>query len=399
MADGVLSAFERTSIPTRAPSPWRLSASGPTPESAHMRSRSRTCRTIHSGGSSRYNHCALNLMQRSCTIDPTMSSRRTPPIFHDTPDVTVVVVNYNTAHLLRPMFEALSDGQGALKLHVIVVDNASRDDSVRILRTEYPDVELIENSSNVGFGRANNQAIPLLRGRYLLLLNTDAFVSPDTLDKTVNFMDGHARCGVLGVKLVGPDGRLQPSCRYFPTPWNIFLVATNLKRLFPNTRLVDNMAWDHGSVRECDWVPGCYYLVRREVVERVGLFDPRYFLYYEEVDHCRAVRQAGWNVTFYPHTHVTHIGGESAQSIGPVSRHGRQISALHIESELLYFRKHFGIIGALGASFLAVLADAINACKGLAKGRDTSRAAEAARHAWTVLKLLIDTRLASQPTR
>ena len=327
-----------------------------------------------------------------------MPSRCIPPRFDETPDVTVVVVSYNTAHLLRQMFAALADGRGALKLQIIVVDNASRDDSVSILRTEYPEVEVIENSSNVGFGRANNQAVARLRGRYLLLLNTDAFVAPDTLDKTVDFMDTHARCGVLGVKLVGPDGRLQPSCRYFPTPWNIFLAATDLKRLFPSARLVDDMAWDHGSVRECDWVPGCYYLVRREVVERVGLFDPRYFIYYEEVDHCRAVRQAGWSVTFYPHTHVTHIGGQSAQSVGPISRHGRQISALQIESELLYFRKHFGIFGALAAVSLAVLADAINACKGLAKGRDTSRAADAARHAWTVLKLLIATRLASRPT-
>jgi N-acetylglucosaminyl-diphospho-decaprenol L-rhamnosyltransferase len=103
------------------------------------------------------------------------------------------------------------------------------------------------------------------------------------------FMEVNPCCGVLGVKLVGRDGALQPSCRYFPTPWNVFLAKTGLQRLFPGTRLVDDMTWDHASVRECDWVPGCYYLIRREVIERVGLFDPRYFLYYEEVDHCRRV--------------------------------------------------------------------------------------------------------------
>ena len=117
---------------------------------------------------------------------------------------------------------------------------------------------MIANSVNVGFGRANNQALPHVRGRYVLLLNTDAFVSADTLPKTVSFMDAHPRCGVLGVKLVGEDGSLQPSCRYFPTPWNVFLASTGLQRFFPRTRLVDDMSWDHASVRECDWVPGCY---------------------------------------------------------------------------------------------------------------------------------------------
>ena len=115
-------------------------------------------------------------------------------------DLTVVVVNYNTAHLLYRMFAALEAAKGALTLQVIVVDNASRDGSVEILRAQFPSVELIENSINVGFGRANNQALPLVRGRYLLLLNTDAFVSPDTLQKTVEFMDSHPRCGVLGVE-------------------------------------------------------------------------------------------------------------------------------------------------------------------------------------------------------
>jgi N-acetylglucosaminyl-diphospho-decaprenol L-rhamnosyltransferase len=314
-------------------------------------------------------------------------------------DVSVVVVNYNTAHLLDEMFAALEAARGALSLQMIVVDNASRDGSADVVRTKFPNVELIQNLANVGFGRANNQALARVRGRYVLLLNTDAFVAPDTLCKTVDFMDAHPRCGVLGVKLVGRDGALQPSCRYFPTPWNVFLAATGFHRFFPGTPLVDDMSWDHASVRECDWVPACYYLVRREVVERVGLFDPRYFLYYEEVDHCWAVRQAGWSVIYYPFTEVVHIGGKSAESEGPVTSAGRQISALQIESELLYFRKHHGMTGVLAAVFLAALGDLIVACKGLAWRFDTPGAAAAARHTRTVLRLLGDTRLASRATR
>src|SRR5262245_50528304 len=321
----------------------------------------------------------------------------------DDTDVSVVVVNYNTAHLLDRMFAALDQARGTLRFQVIVVDNASRDDSVHILRTRHPSVELIENPTNVGFGRANNQALPRARGRYLLLLNTDAFVAPDTLTKTVAFMDAHPGCGVLGVKLVGHDGMLQPSCRYFPTPWNVFAASNTVgiwmwRRFFPGTRLVDDMSWDHASVRECDWVPGSYYLVRREVIDRIGLFDPRYFLYFEEVDHCRRVRQAGWSVVYYPHTQVLHVGGESAESEGPLTV-GRQISALQIESGLLYFRKHHGVIGVLAAVLLALLADAVSASNSLLRRRDIASMAMAAKHARTELRLLIATRLASRPTR
>src|SRR6185295_15001358 len=115
------------------------------------------------------------------------------------------------------------------------------------------------------------------------------------------------------------------------------------------------MSWDHASVRLCDWVPGCFYLVRRELIERIGLFDPRYFLYCEEVDHCRAVRKAGWDVVYFPFTQVTHLGGESALSEGALNPTSRQIVPLQIESELLYFRKHHGLSGVLVAVLLVGL--------------------------------------------
>lgn len=317
----------------------------------------------------------------------------------DQPDVTVVLVNYNGAHLLDRLFGALSAAERGLKCQTVIVDNASRDNSVEVLRAKYPRAQLIENKVNVGFGRANNQALPHAHGRYVLLLNTDAFVAPDTLRKTVEFMDAHPRCGVLGVKLVGSDGSLQPSCRFFPTPWNIFLASTGLKRFFPRARLVDDMSWDHNSVRECDWVPGCYYLVRREVIDRVGLFDPRYFLYYEEIDHCRAVRRDGWSVVYYPFTQVVHIGGESASSEGPLVPKSRQISGLRAESELLYFRKQYGSLGLLASVALTFIADLFIACKSLVLHLKPDRAAAAVTHTWTVFNVLLATRLASRATR
>ncbi len=315
------------------------------------------------------------------------------------PEVSVVVINYNTGYLLNRMFAALDAATTSLKIEIIVVDNASTDNSVEILENGYPSVKLIKNSTNVGFGRANNQCIPYIRGRYALLLNTDAFVASETLEKTVTFMSNHPQCGVLGVKLIGGDGTLQPSCRYFPTPWNVFLARSGLARFFPDHRLVDDMTWDHGSIRQCDWVPGCYYLVRSAVIRQVGLFDPRFFLYYEEVDHCRKVRAAGWQVIYYPFTEVVHIGGESAKTDDAITSIGRQISTLQIESELLYFRKYYGVTGLAAGVVLSISADVLSVLKSLLRSFDMRGATAGFHHILAVLKVLGATALAAHPTR
>jgi len=311
-------------------------------------------------------------------------------------DLSIIVVNYNTAHLLDEMFAAVEAATGALSVQTIVVDNASRDGSAALLSERYPDVELIANTENVGFGRANNQALARARGRYLLLLNTDAFVAAGGIERTVRYLDAHPEVHVLGVRLVGRDGTLQPSCRYFPTPWNEFLVRTGLERVFRGTRLVDDMRWDHASVRECDWVPGCYLLLRKAVVDRIGLFDPRYFLYYEEVDHCRADKAIGGKVVYYPDTTVVHIGGESAKSDSALTASGRQISALQVESGLLYHRKHHGLAGLWLAVFLAAAGDALLLAKSLLRGRG---AGVGFRHFATTWSLLRRTAWATRPTR
>lgn len=313
--------------------------------------------------------------------------------------VDVMVVNFNTAGLLQPMFDALRTAGSEALARYLVVDNASVDDSLARMATVCPEALLLRNTSNVGFGRANNQLIDHLRGRYALLLNTDAFVAPDSLAKTLDYMDANPQCGVLGVRLEGRDGELQPSCRYFPTPLNVFVARAGLRRLFPGLKMVDDMAWDHASVRECDWLPGCFYLVRREVLEHVGLFDPRYFLYYEEVDHCKRVKAAGWKVMFYPHTTVVHIGGESSKSVTELEAASRQISAYQIESELLYFRKHHGLAGLALHMLLVCLGDALLALKALLKRRGWKAMHACWRHTRTTWTLLFDTRLASQPTR
>ncbi len=301
--------------------------------------------------------------------------------------------------MTRTALSHLFNSSHHLKTEVFIIDNASRDGSAEVLRQEYSHISLIANQENVGFGRANNQALPFVSGKYVLLLNTDAFVSPDTLDKTVAYMDAHTKCGILGVKLVGRDGALQPSARYFPTPWNLFLQHTGLNRLFRNTRLVDDMYWDHASVRLCDWVPGCYYLIRREVVDTVGLFDPRYFLYYEEIDHCFAAKKAGLEVHYFPDTSVVHIGGESAKSEGEITKSGRQLVSLQIESELLYFRKNHGVWAVWLDVMLHTLADLIVVTKKLIKRKRPIGWMACQQHIALVWLLFWRTHWASRPTR
>lgn len=315
--------------------------------------------------------------------------------------LTAIVVNYNTRDLLHRCIGNLRSSARAAgaSLQVVVVDNASRDGSAELLRRDFADCEIVLNDTNVGFGRANNQALPLVRGRYLLLLNTDAFVAPDSIGTTVRYLDEHPRCGLLGVRLIGRDGSLQPSCRYFPTPWNEFLVRAGLAVWFPGTRLIDDMHWDHAASRACDWVPGCYYLVRKNVIDTVGLFDPRFFLYYEEVDHCRAVKAAGWEVIFFAGTTVVHIGGESARTDAEVTRAGSQIDALQIESGLLYHRKHHGKRGVAALMMLTAAGDALLALKALIKGRAGRELKSHWAHTLTTWRLLRRTGGGLVPTR
>jgi N-acetylglucosaminyl-diphospho-decaprenol L-rhamnosyltransferase len=313
-------------------------------------------------------------------------------------DISTIVVSYNTAKLLPEMMDALLAAQGPLAMETIFIDNASKDDSVAVIQTRYPNCRLITNAVNVGFGRANNQAVPHLQGRYALLLNTDAFVAPDTLAKSVAYMDAHADVGIVGVRLVGRDGVAQPAARSFPTPWDTFLRRSGLIRFCTDHRAQELLPHATAPV-VCDWVPGCYYLVRKALIDQIGLLDPRYFLYFEEVDHCLAAKRAGWKVVCLPDTTVVHIGGESAKTEGTITQSGRQLEALQLESELLFYRKNFGARVMLGDLLLNNLADAIITLKRLVKPKGVGSVVAGWRHTRLMWSLVWRTRMGTRPTR
>jgi GT2 family glycosyltransferase len=316
------------------------------------------------------------------------------------PLLSVLVVNYNTAHLIEPMQIALDAATQGITTEVIVVDNASRDNSRDVLLTSYGRNNVILNNINVGFGRANNQALAKASGAYVLLLNTDAFVSPTCIKRSLQEIAKDPQIGIVGVRLIDRSGQLQPSCRYFPTPYNMFLARTGLHRYFlPHTRMIDDLTWDHVGSRDCDWVPGCFYLVRRAVIEDIGLFDPRYFLYCEEVDHCKRAKECGWKVRYIGDTSCIHIGGESAASDARLTEHGRQISVLQVESELLFFRKHHGMIGVCSHIFLVALGDLMLAVRSALRRQGLKCLFKSFSSTSVLIQLAWRTALGSVPTR
>jgi GT2 family glycosyltransferase len=259
-------------------------------------------------------------------------------------DVSVVLVSFNTRDMLRECLHTVF-AQTGVTLEVYAVDNASADGSVEMMRKEFPQVNIIPSAINLGFGAANNVALRRVKGRYTVLLNTDAFLRPGDLALAVRKMDATPKAGLAGARLTGKDGSWQPSARMFPSVLNDMLLLSGLAAKFKDSRFfgrADRTWADQGVEASVDWVPGAFVIVRREVLETVGHFDERFFLYYEEVDLCRRIKNAGWEIWYWPELVVVHIGGESSRQVKrlSMSSRGSQLTLWRMRSALLYYRKH-----------------------------------------------------------
>jgi GT2 family glycosyltransferase len=226
-----------------------------------------------------------------------------------TPDVSVLIVSYNTRELLRECIESILCEQGdGLAVEVIVVDNASADGSAVMVAERFPQARLIANPDNRGFGAACNQGLEVARGRYALILNADIRAQPSALQRLVGFMDAHPDAAICGGQLRYPDGRVQPSCARDLTPWWVFCEQSMLAKLFPRTRLFGGYwrtHWDFSATIETEQVMGACMMLRRPFPR----FDEDYFLYCEDTDLCYRVRQAGGKI-YYVHNavFVHHLG-------------------------------------------------------------------------------------------
>jgi GT2 family glycosyltransferase len=262
-------------------------------------------------------------------------------------DISIVVVSFNTRDVLRECLLSVHREIGSLRAQVIVVDNASTDGSPEMIELEFPEAKLIRSKINLGFGSANNLGIQSARGRYVVLLNSDAFLTHGSLHHSVAHMDNNPHAGLGGCRFIGRDGSWQPSARKFPTVLSDLIVLSGLAARFPRSRFFGraDRTWANSmEAAEVDWVPGAYSIIRSEVLETSGLFDPRFFLYYEEIDLCMRIKQKGYAIWYWPDVVVVHIGGESARQIRSLamSRTGAQLILWRMRSMLLYYRKHHG---------------------------------------------------------
>lgn len=268
-------------------------------------------------------------------------------------EASVLIVSFNTKDILRECLEAVERESDGLRIETLVVDNHSSDGSPEMVENEFPWVRVLRSTVNLGFGAANNLAIQAAGGRYVILLNTDAFLCPGSLRAAVDKMNLHPKVALGGARLVGRDSSWQPSARMFPSVFSDALVLTGLAAKFPKSRFFGHFdrTWaDPLEPAQVDWVPGAFSIVRTKVLEKVGLFDPRFFLYCEEVDLCRRIKRAGYEIWYWPDILVVHIGGESSRQIGDVDVSGSQIVRWRMRSTLLYYRKHHGAMAWLAKS-------------------------------------------------
>jgi GT2 family glycosyltransferase len=256
--------------------------------------------------------------------------------------ISIVLVSYNTRKMTLESLAAAYAELGNITAEVFVVDNASTDGSVAAIRDRFPLVKIIENSTNLGFGAANNLAMQSAAGKYILLLNTDAFLKPGALRALIDYLDASPQVAVVGPRLLNADGTLQVSCYPFPTPFRAWTENLWISKLAASgSALGDYRKWAHDQERQVDWVVGACMLVRREAYEQVGGFDERFFMYAEEADWQRRMRDAGWQIAFTPAAQVTHLGGASGAAEKPrINRH-------FFESLDYYELKHHGLPGLL----------------------------------------------------
>ena len=264
-------------------------------------------------------------------------------------DVSIIIVNWNTRDILDNSLKSVYGQTSGIAFEIIVIDNASTDGSVKMIKTEFPQVILVGNAENRGFAAANNQGMEISQGRYILLLNSDTIILDNAIKKTVDVADSKEQAGIIACRVLNPDRSLQLTCSMFPSILNMFLWITYLHKLFPHNRFFcrEHMTWwNYDDTREVDVVFGCFMLVRHEALEQVGTMDEQYFMYFEETDLCWRFKKSGWKVMFTPCAEIVHLGGSSSGQVKS------EMMLYWKKSMLLFYKKHKDPFSAILAWFL-----------------------------------------------
>ena len=260
-------------------------------------------------------------------------------------DVSVVVVSWNTKELVRQCLKSLESARSHLAVEVILVDNASTDGTVELVREQFPHARILQTATNLGFAKANNLGIEISSGECVALINSDVVVPDGCLEKMVEYMKEQPGIGMLGPKMILRDGTVGCSVYRFPTIWNWFCNAFALNRFFKASKAFNNfeiLDFNPNAIQDVDVLTGWFWMVRRTALTQVGVLDDRFFMYGEDIDWPKRFHKAGLRVVFYPEAQAIHYCGASS-SQAPTRFYVEMNRA-----NLQYFRKHHGLPGVIG---------------------------------------------------
>ncbi len=270
-------------------------------------------------------------------------------------DISVSIVNYNAKESLRLCLSSLKNNNLKSELEIIVSDNDSIDGSVQMVEQEFPEVKLIKNGQNIGVAKARNQTLRLATGSYILFLDSDVEILPESIESMFLFLEENAQAGVVGPKVFFPNHRIQHSCNtsapnLFSLFLNKILFFSNIRYFFYKTMIGSlYLGFRFSKVRKCAWLGGMCLFVRREVVDELEGVDEDYFLYYDDVDFCLRARQFGWDVYYLPDCNVIH---HLSKGVG--RSFNKNLYPKIYESELAFFHKHYGVLGKKIAGMLII---------------------------------------------
>lgn len=265
--------------------------------------------------------------------------------------LSVIIVSWNTRNLLHDCLASLKDAAKTLQVEteIIVVDNNSHDDSVAMVRQQFPMARLICNSENVGFARANNQAITASQGEYLLLLNSDTVVPPNSLEPLLACLTTQPDVAIAGPVLLNADGSFQASYGYFPSLFSYLGQLLGIASYIYGPYFPSAPPESSQQMQDVDWVGGACLLCRRSAAVAVGLLDERFFMYVEEMEWCYRMKHHGWRVCFTPQAAIIHLGGGSSDTVRP------QVLARQWQANLYFLHKHHGLLPASLMRFLVAM--------------------------------------------
>lgn len=255
-------------------------------------------------------------------------------------DISFVIVSLNTGEYLRNCLESLITSlDQSLQFEIIVVDNGSSDSTIEMLNKNFPQINLIKNETNLGYTKAMNMGLEISQGNYLVQLNPDVIIYPETFQKILSYLNQNTDVGICTPKVINSDGTLQKQChRSFARPWDVITYFLGLDRLFPNSRLFGRYLLTYlpeDAISDVDAVSGSCMIIRKEVIRDIGILDERFFAYQEDTDFCFRAKKKHWRVIYFPGAVVKHFGGKG----GSLEQPFKAIFAWH-KSYFLYYKKH-----------------------------------------------------------